>query len=279
MFERFTNRARQVMVLAQAEARGMGHGFIGTEHLLIGLIAEGEGVGAKALTSFGLTPDAVRAAVVAIAAEEVRSAKDTGKRRRFGDTDTPPFTPRAKKVLELSLREALTLGHNYIGTEHILLGLVREREGVGAKVLAQLGAPLPDVKKRVLDVLSGTAEEVRDLDSMSAAMAAVMTKARQHGVGRPLTTGDMLLALSEIEGSQAEAALLASGLGPAEVAAKLFEIPVETTTDAPPRPQVVEIKLGSVSTVIADPELADAVNAATPAQIEAALRTLKPDAG
>ena len=146
MFERFTERARQVVVLAQEEARILKHNYIGTEHILLGLIHEGEGVAANALESLGISLEAVRA--------EVEGTIGRG-------TEPPdahiPFTPRAKKVLELSLREAMTLGHNYIGTEHILLGLIREGEGVAAQVLIKLGADLSRVRQQVIQLLSGYA--------------------------------------------------------------------------------------------------------------------------
>ena len=144
MFERFTDRARRVVVLAQDEARALNHNYIGTEHLLLGLIHEGEGVAAKALESMDISLDAVRAQVVEIIGE--------GQSAPSGHI---PFTPRAKKVLELSLREALQLGHNYIGTEHILLGLLREGEGVAAQVLTNLGADLGSVRQTVMQMLSG----------------------------------------------------------------------------------------------------------------------------
>ena len=144
MFERFTDRARRVVVLAQEEARMLNHNYIGTEHILLGLIHEGEGVAAKALESLGISLDAVR--------EQVQEIIGTGTQAPSGHI---PFTPRAKKVLELSLREALQLGHNYIGTEHILLGLIREGEGVAAQVLVKLGADLPRVRQTVIQLLSG----------------------------------------------------------------------------------------------------------------------------
>ena len=128
MFERFTDRARRVVVLAQEEARMLNHNYIGTEHILLGLIHEGEGVAAKALESLGISLEAVR--------QQVEEIIGQGQQAPSGHI---PFTPRAKKVLELSLREALQLGHNYIGTEHILLGLIREGEGVAAQVLVQAG--------------------------------------------------------------------------------------------------------------------------------------------
>ncbi|PIE26387.1 MAG: NDP-hexose 4-ketoreductase [Micrococcales bacterium] len=144
MFERFTDRARRVVVLAQEEARMLNHNYIGTEHILLGLIHEGEGVAAKALESLGISLDSVR--------EQVQEIIGQGQQAPSGHI---PFTPRAKKVLELSLREALQLGHNYIGTEHILLGLIREGEGVAANVLVKLGADLNRVRQQVLQLLSG----------------------------------------------------------------------------------------------------------------------------
>ena len=144
MFERFTDRARRVVVLAQEEARMLNHNYIGTEHILLGLIHEGEGVAAKGLESLGISLEGVRAQVEEIIGQ--------GQQAPSGHI---PFTPRAKKVLELSLREALQLGHNYIGTEHILLGLIREGEGVAAQVLVKLGADLNRVRQQVILLLSG----------------------------------------------------------------------------------------------------------------------------
>ncbi len=144
LFERFTDRARRVLVLAQEEARELNHAFIGTEHILLGLIREGEGVAAKALDALGITFEAVR--------EKVEEAIGTNTNPSPG---SPPFTPRAKKVLELSLREALQLGHSYIGTEHMLLGLVREGDGVAAQVLVQSGADLARVRQQVIQMMSG----------------------------------------------------------------------------------------------------------------------------
>src|SRR5258706_470506 len=144
MCERFTDRARRVVVLAQEEARTLNHNYIGTEHVLLGLIHEGEGEAAKALESLGISLEAVR--------QQVEQIIGQGQQAPSGHI---PFTPRAKKVLELSLREALQLGHNYIGTEHILLGLIREGEGVAAQVLVKLGADLNRARQEVIQLLSG----------------------------------------------------------------------------------------------------------------------------
>ncbi len=144
MFERFTERARQVVVLAQEEARTLKHNYIGTEHILLGLLREEEGLAARVLESLDITVERVRAQVVRIvgSGEEVTSGQI-------------PFTPRAKKVLELALREALSLGHNYIGTEHILLGLVRENEGVAARILLDFDADSDKIRNEVIRMLSG----------------------------------------------------------------------------------------------------------------------------
>src|SRR5215213_4916847 len=151
MFERFTDRARRIVVLAQEEARRLDHNYIGTEHILLGLIREPDGVAAQALTAVGISLEALR----------TRTEEVVG---RGGSTPEGyiPFTPRAKKVLELSLREALHLGHNYVGTEHVLLAMLRERDGVGAQVLVQLGAEPQRVGEAVIDLLSAySAPEAR----------------------------------------------------------------------------------------------------------------------
>jgi ATP-dependent Clp protease ATP-binding subunit ClpA len=144
MFERFTDRSRRVVALAQEEARMLNHGYVGTEHLLLGLIQEGEGHAARALESLGVSLDAVR--------QQVEEIIGRGQQPPSAHV---PFTPRAKKVLELSLRESLQLGHNYIGTEHILLGLLREGDGVAAQVLVRLGADLDRVREQVIRLLHG----------------------------------------------------------------------------------------------------------------------------
>ncbi len=151
MFERFTDRARRVVVLAQEEAKMLNHNYIGTEHILLGLIHEGEGAAATSLVSLGISLDDVRA--------QVQDMIGQGQQQPTGHI---PFTPRAKKVLELSLREALQLGHNYIGTEHILLGLIREGEGVAAQVLVALGADLNKVRQQVIQIISGGGQPGRE---------------------------------------------------------------------------------------------------------------------
>jgi ATP-dependent Clp protease ATP-binding subunit ClpC len=148
MFERFTDRARRVVVLAQEEARLLNHNYIGTEHVLLGLLREADGVAAQTLEALGISLEGVR----------VRVEEIIGTGGGPSESGHVPFTPRAKKVLEISLREALHLGHNYIGTEHLLLGLVREGEGVAAQVLVQMGAELSAVRRMVVNIVSGSAE-------------------------------------------------------------------------------------------------------------------------
>ena len=176
MFERFTDRARRVVVLAQEEARLLNHNYIGTEHLLLGVLHEGEGVAGETLERLGVSLETARS--------EVKGIIGQGQSAPTGHI---PFTPRAKKVLELSLREALQLGHNYIGTEHILLGLVRERDGVAAQVLAKFGADLAHVRQQVIEVLSVRGEEPSGTrPAMGMARPPVGARhARSRGSGVP----------------------------------------------------------------------------------------------
>ena len=176
MFERFTDRARRVVVLAQEEARMLNHNYIGTEHILLGLIHEGEGVAAKALESLGISLEAVR--------QQVEEIIGQGQQAPSGHI---PFTPRAKKVLELSLREALQLGHNYIGTEHILLGLIREGEGVAAQVLVKLGADLNRVRQQVIQLLSGYQQDKGSAATGGATEGTPSTSLVLDQFGRNLT--------------------------------------------------------------------------------------------
>jgi ATP-dependent Clp protease ATP-binding subunit ClpC len=195
MFERFTDRARRVVVLAQEEARMLNHNYIGTEHILLGLIHEGEGVAAKALESLGISLDAVR--------EQVQEIIGQGQQSPTGHI---PFTPRAKKVLELSLREGLQLGHNYIGTEHILLGLIREGEGVAAQVLVKLGADLNRVRQTVIQLLSG----YQGKEAAAAGVGASSQEGQASGslvldqFGRNLTQAAREGKLDPVIGRQAE---------------------------------------------------------------------------
>ena len=193
MFERFTDRARRVVVLAQEEARMLNHNYIGTEHILLGLIHEGEGVAAKALESLGISLDAVR--------QQVEEIIGQGQQAPSGHI---PFTPRAKKVLELSLREALQLGHNYIGTEHILLGLIREGDGVAAQVLVKLGADLNRVRQQVIQLLHGYQGKEPASAGTPGAESAPSTSLVLDQFGRNLTQGAREGKLDPVIGREKE---------------------------------------------------------------------------
>jgi len=193
MFERFTDRARRVVVLAQEEARMLNHNYIGTEHILLGLIHEGEGVAAKALESLGISLDAVR--------QQVEEIIGQGQQAPSGHI---PFTPRAKKVLELSLREALQLGHNYIGTEHILLGLIREGDGVAAQVLVKLGADLNRVRQQVIQLLHGYQGKEPTAAGTTAGESAPSTSLVLDQFGRNLTQGAREGKLDPVIGREKE---------------------------------------------------------------------------
>jgi ATP-dependent Clp protease ATP-binding subunit ClpC len=193
MFERFTDRARRVVVLAQEEARMLNHNYIGTEHILLGLIHEGEGVAAKALESLGISLEAVR--------QQVEEIIGQGQQAPSGHI---PFTPRAKKVLELSLREALQLGHNYIGTEHILLGLIREGDGVAAQVLVKLGADLNRVRQQVIQLLHGYQGKEPTSAAAGSAESAPSTSLVLDQFGRNLTQGAREGKLDPVIGREKE---------------------------------------------------------------------------
>src|SRR5215469_7249477 len=193
MFERFTDRARRVVVLAQEEARMLNHNYIGTEHILLGLIHNGEGVAAKALESLGISLDAVR--------QQVEEIIGQGQQAPSGHI---PFTPRAKKVLELSLREALQLGHNYIGTEHILLGLIREGDGVAAQVLVKLGADLNRVRQQVIQLLHGYQGKEPTSAASGSTESAPSTSLVLDQFGRNLTQGAREGKLDPVIGREKE---------------------------------------------------------------------------
>ena len=256
MFERFTDRARRVVVLAQEEARLLGHNWIGTEHILLGLISEQEGVAARTLDQLGISLDAVRGKVEGIigAGGDVPSGHI-------------PFTPRAKKVLELSLREALQLGHNYIGTEHILLGLIREGEGVAAQVLVNLGAELAAVRQGVIQQLSGykagqgrpggPGPGPRETPAVAKARVAARAMARDKPVG----SNPWLRALVVDSNSMASKVLASLGVTAEAVDQQLLGMDVAGTSDETPEEagarrirMRVEGKLLTLE--IDDPELA-----------------------
>jgi ATP-dependent Clp protease ATP-binding subunit ClpC len=192
VFERFTERARQVVVLAQDEARALKHNYIGTEHLLLGLLREEEGVAARALESLDVTVEAVRAQVERIIGQ--------GDEVTLGQI---PFTPRAKKALELSLREALTLGHQYIGTEHVLLGLVRVEDGVAARILLDFGADAEKIRNEVIRMLSGPPARRTDVPAGRPVQSirAPTTERRVLDFGRSFVTLPEALAIGGVVGA------------------------------------------------------------------------------
>jgi ATP-dependent Clp protease ATP-binding subunit ClpC len=183
MFERFTDQARRVVVLAQEEARGLDHNYIGTEHILLGLLRDGEGVAVEALTGLGISLDETRAKV------EERTGR--GSDQASGHI---PFTPRAKKVLELSLREALELGTDYIGTEHILLGLIREGQGMAARVLVDLGADMNQTREKVLELI----REGEPPSELEARLTRMGPEVRV--VGSPAQVTEIIARLRSIDG-------------------------------------------------------------------------------
>ncbi len=219
VFERFTERARQVVVLAQEEARILMHAYIGTEHILLGLLREQEGIAARVLDSLGISVDDVRPEVVRIVGS--------------GEGVTPsqiPFTPRAKNVLESALREALSLGHNHIGPEHILLGLVRADEGVATRILLDFDADAQKIQHEILRMLSGhgrqytpdhprqpglrTLPHVETDDGLSRLIEAVAPQIAQH-LDRPVDAGDLLVALASVPDGLVARTLTALGVEPA----------------------------------------------------------------
>lgn len=239
MFERFTAKARQVVVGAQEEARSLQHNYIGTEHLLLGLLSVPDSIGARALRQLGVTQDQVRADVEAMIG-----------RGQEAPTGHIPFTPRAKKCLELALREAMQLSHNYIGTEHILLSFIREGEGVAAQILASRITDLRTVRAEVLALLGdkGGLEEVgRSKPKSTAAAEEVVTAAEALAGGAPIGSHHILEALIRAEGSMAARVFEALGVDPEAVAAKIDELDPDQTTDATPvesAARKMELRLG-----------------------------------
>jgi ATP-dependent Clp protease ATP-binding subunit ClpA len=225
MFERFTDNARAVVVAAQEEARALKHGRIGTEHVLLGLYTAPSGIAAQALNQLGITADTVRAEVVTM----VGVGSD-------GAVGHIPFSPRAKKVLELSLREALQLGHNYIGTDHILLALEREGEGVAVKVLAK-HVNLQDLRRTTITLIKEQTKPdsgpVRP--SRTSAADEVVAVAEALAGSAPMGSHHLLEALIRAEGSMAATVLAQLGISPDAVADKVDEIDADSTTDATPQ--------------------------------------------
>jgi ATP-dependent Clp protease ATP-binding subunit ClpC len=254
MFERFTDRSRRVIVVAQDEAREMGHPFIRPEHLALGLL-QGEGVARRALSDFGITYAEVRERVLAVTpAGEARA----GERL--------PFTPEAKKVLERALREALRLKHKYIGTEHLLLGLLRADEELAATLFAvNLGL----LRARVTQYASGSPE---DRVRRSPALHAALGRALGAAGDEPVTTGQVLLALAGDRESQAGKALASLGLSERALADAVRATPLDDTADAPGPPRWFEIRVGGHTTTVQDAELTRILSECNPEQLRALMR-------
>jgi ATP-dependent Clp protease ATP-binding subunit ClpC len=290
MFERFTGRARHVVVLAQEEARMMSHNYIGTEHVLLGLLGEPDSIGGQVLASFGMARDGVR--------EEVVERIGRGKSAPSGHI---PFTPRAKKTLELSLREALAIKHNYIGTEHILLGLIREGEGVAAQIMRD-HADLADIRAAVLTAVSaaGPGEPAEGSEETNAVLRWLRQRLSRHGasvpfrpdlpgveqptrgtpaveaalqqaarLAGPLPVGShhLLLAALEDANSAASGALASLGVDIDELRGKLRAANVTGTTDEQPeqagrRQMNLEVSDASLRITLTDPVIVEAAKEA-----------------
>jgi ATP-dependent Clp protease ATP-binding subunit ClpC len=254
MFERFTDRARRVIVVAQDEARELGHPLIRPEHLALGLL-QGKGVAFRALSDFGVTYSETRARIVATRPEGEALA---GERL--------PFTPEAKKVLERSLREALRLKHKYIGTEHLLLGLLRTDEQLAANLYA---VNLELLRARVIQYATGAPQ---DRIPRSPALHAALGRAQGAAGDAPVTTGQVLVALAGDPESQAGKALDRLGISERSLVDAVRETHLDDTTDAPGPPRWFEIRLGGVTTTVEDAELTRILSEVNPEQLRKLLR-------
>jgi ATP-dependent Clp protease ATP-binding subunit ClpA len=247
MFERFSGQARNVVVLAQEEARELDHNYIGTEHVLLGLLATPDSLASGSLTALGYTHDEVQAEVEAIVGR--------GKAAPGGHI---PFTPRAKKVLELSLREALQLKHNYIGTEHILLGLLREGEGRAAQILADKH-PLDRIRGEVLARIESPAAREAHAAGRTPAAYGVLALAAELAGGAPVGSHHILEAILQQPDSAAAKGLIHAGIDLDQLAAKLDEVSTEDTADDTPeqaaaRQLDLSVTDENVTVVLRDPD-------------------------
>lgn len=259
MFERFTDRARRVIVIAQNDAREFGHGAIQPAHILLALSEEGAGVASRAMASIGCDPGTLRT--------RVESAFDVTEGRKH--VERLPFSPKAKKVLELSLREALQLGHGYIGTEHLLLAVLRLTGTDDPDTDEVCGLPVKRLRKAVLGIMSGSSSDVR----FSPALARAMDIGRNLSGRAPTTTGHLLLALVDDPESQAARALASVGTSREELARAVAGVPIDQTTDAAPD-VVVEVRVAGRTLRVADAELVARLSSATTEQVLGALRHL-----
>lgn len=258
MFERFTDRARRVLVIAQEEARTLEHSFIRPEHLLLGLV-RGEGLASTALREAGVRYAVIREQFVEVVAPTLNA----------GRLDKVPFSPQAKKTLELSLREALKLGHNYIGTEHLLLGVLRGRnpDAKDNRVNDLIGDLAGQLRARVTELVSGASGLSR---LRSPALIEALDRARQLAGQAPMTTGHLITSVLDDLESQASRALAFVGVSQEALVAALARVGLAGTTDAVPVP-LVEIKVGDVTTTIEDQEIAAVLADLTADEIRAGL--------
>lgn len=260
MFERFTGRARRVVVMAQDDARGFGHGAIEPAHILLALTEESEGVAGRALAVVGADAVALRSLVES-------AFESVPERKRL---ERLPFTKRSKKVLELSLREALQLGHSYIGTEHLLLGLLRLTTSEQPDAEDLFGLPVKGLRKAVLGVMSGSS---RGDDRLSPALGRALDAGKGlAGRGRT-TTGHLLLAIVDDPQSQASRALASIGVTREPLAQALAGVPVDGTTDATAEAPI-EVHVGTRAIRVTDPALAARLSSATADELLGALQHL-----
>ena len=252
MFERFTDRARRVLVFAQHEAKALDHNFIGTEHILLGLVVEGEGVAAKALQELGVDLDATRRQI----------EQRIGRGNPSDMSGAPPFTPKSKKVLELSLREALSLGHNYIGTEHLLLALIREGEGVGPQILIEQGLSAPKVRNKVVALLAGysSGRETPPVTKTPAG-SRVEAAAARLAAGGQVASQHYLLALLEDTNSLACRVLGSLGVTTEAAVDRIESIGAGGTDDEMPPPFSAHVFHGGITIRIEDAAMAAKVQA------------------
>lgn len=242
MFERFTDRARRVVVLAQDAAREMGHRQIKPHHLLVAL-SQGEGMAANAMAEAGVDRAALRERVAASTKADPAARK----------ANKLPFSAEGKKALELSLRAALSFGHNYIGTEHLFLGVQREAEGRGEALDDLLGVSGAEIETRLREMLRGApgAAPMR-----TPGLVAVMNRARQAAGQSPMTTGHVLAGVMAEPDTQAARALSSLGLTGESVTGALATVPIAETSDATPPLASISVTIGGTTTVISDAELA-----------------------
>ena len=268
MFERFTDLARRTIVVAQDEARSLGHGAIMPAHLFLALSEVPKGLAGQVMAEQGVSPDDLRQRV-----SGAFSSADANRK-----IDRVPFSPKAKKSLELSLRESLQLGHNYIGTEHILLGLLRQAGADDPSADDLYGVAVPELRRAILQAMSAGGPRT-GRGARSPALTEAFGRARALAGPASMTTGHLLEAILEDPGSHASTALAALGVDAGTVHRALGEVDVAATTDAVPPPGSVQLSVGAVAVRITDPGLVQALGAMDPSGLAAVLRRGLADPG